>query len=94
MTYPIACIMYHLASEMYADSKRLASRVAVAMAFGLSLRSGEYLVMEDETPLTHQANVSDCFFVFSMTMSACVHSTPTYTLWGAPLLSSSACVCT
>ena len=35
------------------------------MAFGLYLRPGEYLVIEEETPLTHQANAGDCFFVFN-----------------------------
>ena len=72
MTYPIACIMYRLAATMHAGAKRLALRAALAMAFGLSLRPGEYLVMEEETPLSHQANASDCFFVFNDDECVCV----------------------
>lgn len=72
MTYPLACIMYRLAGAMHTGAKRLALRAAVAMAFGLSLRPGEYLVMEEETPLTHQANASDCFFVFNDDECVCV----------------------
>ena len=72
MTYPIACIMYRLAATMHTSTKRLALRAAVAMAFGLSLRPGEYLVMEEETPLTHQANASNCFFVFNDDECVCV----------------------
>ena len=92
MTYPIACIMYRLAATMHTGAKRLALRAAVAMAFGLSLRPGEYLVMEEETPLTHQANASDCFFVFNDDEYVCVSVTLTYTLSGAPRPSSSVCL--
>jgi len=80
MTYPIACIMYRLAATIHTGTKRLALRAAVAMAFGLSLRPGEYLAMEEETPLTHQANASDCFFVFNDDECLCVSVTLTYTL--------------
>jgi len=72
MTYPIACIMYRLAATMHAGAKRLALRAALAMAFGLSLRPGEYLVMEEATPLSHQANASNCFFVFNDDECVCV----------------------
>ena len=72
LTYPIACIMYRLAATMHAGAKRLALRAALAMAFGLSLRPGEYLVMEEDTPLSHQANASDCYFVFNDDECVCV----------------------
>ena len=64
--------MYRLVATMHTVAKRLALRAAVAMAFGLSLRPGEYLVMEEETTLTHQANASDCFFVFNDDECVCV----------------------
>jgi len=72
ITYPLACTMYRLAGEMHTGAKRLALRAALAMAYGLSLRPGEYLVMEEVTPLTHQANASDCFFVFNDDECVCV----------------------
>jgi hypothetical protein len=72
MTYPIACIMYRLAATMHAGAKRLALRAALALAFGLSLRPGEYLVMEEETPLSHQANASNCFFIFNDDECVCI----------------------
>ena len=72
MTYPIACIMYRLAATMHAGAKRLALRAALAMAFGLSLRPGEYLVMEEATPLSHQANASNCFFIFNDDECVCI----------------------
>ena len=79
MIYPLAYIMYRLAGATHSSAKRLVLRAAVAMAYGLSLRPDEYLVMEEETPLTHQANVSDCFFVFNDDECVCVCD-PTYTL--------------
>ena len=39
-------------------------REAVAVAYGLSLRPGEYLTQAEATPLEKQMNASDCFFVF------------------------------
>ena len=39
-------------------------RAAIAVAYGLSLRPGEYLTQADDTPLEKQMNASDCFFVF------------------------------
>ncbi len=39
-------------------------RAAVAVAYGLSLRPGEYLTQSEDTPLEKQMNASDCFFVF------------------------------
>ena len=40
-------------------------RAAIAVAYGLSLRPGEYLTQADETPLDKQMNASDCFFLFA-----------------------------
>ena len=40
-------------------------RAAIAVAYGLSLRPGEYLTQIDDTPLEKQMNASDCFFVFN-----------------------------
>ena len=39
-------------------------RAAVPVAYGLSLRPGEYLTQAEDTPLEKQMNASDCFFVF------------------------------
>jgi len=39
-------------------------RAAVAVAYGLSLRPGEYLTQAEDTPLEKQMDASDCFFVF------------------------------
>ena len=57
------------ASEVYkrplhGGAERVAMRAAIAVAYGLSLRPGEYLAQTDGTPLEKQMNASDCFFVF------------------------------
>ena len=39
-------------------------RAAIGVAYGPSLRPGEYLMQADDTPLEKQINASDCFFVF------------------------------
>jgi hypothetical protein len=87
MTYPIACIMYRLAATMHTGAKRLALRAALAMAFGLSLRPAEYLVMEEDTPLSHQANASACFFVFNDDECVCVCDPHLYPVGRTPSFS-------
>ena len=67
ITYPIACVMYALASDMFCDAAQcIAMRAAIALAFGLSLRPGEYLVDPNEPlHISHQVNTTNSFFVFS-----------------------------
>ena len=43
----------------------LAMQAAIALAFGLSLRPGEYLIdMNVPLPLSHQVNTTNSFFVY------------------------------
>ena len=65
VTYPIACVMRRVADTLHQGAERWAMRAAIAVAYGLSLRPGEYLTQADETPLDKQMNASDCFFVFA-----------------------------
>ena len=66
VTYPIACTMQRWADKLHTGGQRLATRAAVAVAYGLSLRPGEYLTKPDvELSLDKQMNASDCFFVFN-----------------------------
>ena len=64
VTYPIACVMRRVADTLHGGAGRLAMRAAIAVAYGLSLRPGEYLAQTEGTPLKKQMNASDCFFVF------------------------------
>jgi len=64
VTYPIACVMRRVADTWHGGAEQLAMRAAIAVAYGLSLRPGEYLAQTDGTPLEKQMNASDCFFVF------------------------------
>ena len=64
ITYPIACIFKAVAKDLFTGRNCLAMQAAIAMAYGLSLRPGEYLDMGTFTPLAQQANASNCFFVF------------------------------
>ncbi len=43
VTYPISCVMRRLADASHGGAERLAMRAAIAVAYGLSLRPGEYL---------------------------------------------------
>jgi len=66
VTYPIACTMQRWADKLHKGGQRLATRAAVAVAYGLSLRPGEYLTKPDVVlSLDKQMNASDCFFVFN-----------------------------
>jgi hypothetical protein len=66
VTYPIACTMQRWADKLHTGGQRLATRAAVAVAYGLSLRPGEYLTKPDVAlSLDKQMNASDCFFVFN-----------------------------
>ena len=51
VTYPIACVMRRLAVNSHAGAGRLAMRTAITVAYGLSLKPGEYLTHADDTPL-------------------------------------------
>ena len=64
ITYPIACVFNETAAGLFAGRDCLAMHAAIALAYGLSLRPGEYLDMGTPTPLEQQANASHCFFVF------------------------------
>ena len=64
VTYPIACTMRKWVDKLHIGAQRIAMRAAVAVAYGLSLRPGEYLTQAEDTPLEKQMNASDCFFVF------------------------------
>ena len=72
-------------------------RAAIAVAYGLSLRPGEYLTQADDTPLEKQMNASDCFFVFDddKCINVCDPQlypvTLNYTQWANSPPTSSAC---
>ena len=64
VTYPIACVMRRVADTLHEGTRRLAMHAAIAVAYGSSLRPGEYLAQTEGTPLEKQMNAGDCFFVF------------------------------
>ena len=59
--------MYDLVHTLFVTpASCLAMHAAIALAFGLSLRPGEYLFddTKDPLPLSHQVNTTNSFFVF------------------------------
>ena len=66
ITYNIACKMYSLVPTLFINhTSCLAMHAAIAIAFGLSLRPGEYLVdVNKALPFSHQVNTTNSFFVF------------------------------
>ena len=66
ITYNIACRMYSIVYTLFeSHQSHLAMHAAIALAFGLSLRPGEYLVDKSKPlPLSHQVNTSNSFFVY------------------------------
>ena len=90
VTYPVACVMRRLADASHGGAERLAMRAAIAVAYGLSLRPGEYLTQADDTPLEKQMKV--IAFLYLMMMSASMSATPSYTRWEDSPPTSSACL--
>ena len=65
ITYQVACVIYALVDKLFkSSSDRLALKAAVALAYGLSLRPGEYLRTGRTIPLRQQVNTTNCFFMF------------------------------
>jgi len=65
MTYTLACQMNQLVDAVVWDAGvQLATRAAIALGYGLSLRPGEYLDDGTVKGVSSQLNASNCFFAF------------------------------
>ena len=88
VNYVIACVMHRLAGTLFPGTsnkaRRSALRAALALAYGLSLRPGEYLNMGKGTLLKKQVNSSLCFFVFGASHNVSICTPHLYPLGQMP----------
>ena len=64
LTYPLVVLLRIKAATVYKGAALLAMNAALALAYGLSLRPGEYSVTGKQIPLHKQVNATNCFFIF------------------------------
>jgi hypothetical protein len=65
LTYPILVLMRKKARTLHHGAHFLAISAALSLAYGLSLRPGEYSDTGKWIPLEKQVSATNCFFIFA-----------------------------